>query len=1011
MSDKSSGVYVIDGNYNIVSCNQTILELYPQLEKGKKCYKCLMNLDSPCPPCPVANHINGPQTYMDPIRGIYETVDAVEMILSDGSTGHALVLSTVGESEMVSARLPQTRAELNRLLEHEFYDSLTGGLSRKGFIRETEKLFARENPCDYAMIVFDLRNFKALNDIFGIQCGDQILVYIFETLKSSWLAPVVSARLESDWFIYLVRKNLLDLNRLEELLNLQWTNGLRNVHLHLRCGIYAIESSDDSVSKMLDRTILAKEAADQRETGSFAIFDTDMQKKYVNRAGILSYFQNSMQRKELKVYYQPLVRCSDGRICSAEALVRWKHPEMGVVAPGDFIPALEKSGMISQLDHFVLREVYHFQESMHEMGKRFVPISINLSRQDFYNDLMMNDIFSFGIQNRLPKGMINYEVTETSVAVLKENCSYYLSQFRKNGARILMDDFGAGYSSLGMIGNFPIDIIKIDKSFIDRIENQPTTRSIISAIIDVCHKAGVSVVAEGVETKQQVEFLRRNGCDYIQGYYFYRPMSEEDFRNLLLTSQETLCRENREKVDHTEQRADIYNLLDLVDHSGQFIQVCHPEDYSMVFANEMTLNISGHPEEPYHGRKCYEYMLGLHAPCGHCPMKQMGDETEKEIETDDGEHVFRLKARIADWNGRKVFIEYGRDITDTKAVQTRYASQIRSILEALPDGQGVFHMDLTADKWISSGGHAQNARDIQNMESVDSVIRRIASFVPSQEGQQEFFRIFCRDAQLKAYQNDQHQIVHETESYYDDRSIRWSRITTHLIDNPSNGHIESILYGVDISREAKHIEELEVERLHRRQEKEILQKQVKDAMEMYSRADHDRRYDFLTGLYSRLSLYEFLENGDKKPKKGISAAIMLDVDNFKGINDKYGHAAGDKCLSVLGKTLLNYGVERDIDFYRYGGDEFVGLVKNSDADISELAADLLNEVRKLCVIYGNVQIPLTACIGVTRDGANCQSMINRADQAMYFAKHRGKNQECVAESSVKTEQGVLFHKG
>lgn len=997
MSNKSSGVYIIDNNYNVISCNDTILELYPGLEAGKKCYKCLMNLDGPCPPCPVANHIYGPQTYLDPIRGIYETVDAVNMTLPDGSTGHALVLSTVGESETISARLPQSRAELTRLLEHEYFDSLTEGLSRKGFIRETERIFFRDDPRKYAMIMFDLRNFKAMNETFGISCGDQILLYIFQTLKNSWLSPSVSARLESDWFIFLVKKNVLDLNRLDELLNLQWTNDLQSVHLHLRCGIYPIDSCEESVTKMVDRTILAKEASDQRETGNFAIFDLEMRKRYVNRAGILSSFQDSMLRDELKVYFQPVVRCSDGRISSAEALVRWKHPEMGVISPGDFIPELEKNGLVSQLDHFVLGKVYQFQKFMQEKGLKYVPVSINLSRQDFYNDQMINDIFSYRIQSRLPGGMINYEVTETSVAVLKENCAYYLSQFRKNGAKVLMDDFGAGYSSLGMIGNFPIDIIKIDKTFIDRIESQPVTRSIITAIIDVCHKAGLSVVAEGVENVSQADFLRKTGCDYIQGYYFYRPMSEENFRDLLISSQETLDQMNSPNSQVSEtagQTVDIYNLLDLVDHSGQFIQVCHPEDYSMVFANEMTRNISGHTDEPYQGRKCYEYMLGLNAPCGHCPMKQMGDETEKEIETDDGEHIFRLKARFTTWNGRRVFMEYGRNITETKAAQTRYTGQIRSILEALPDGQGVFHMDLTADSWISSGGHAQNARNIQNMESVDSLIRRIGSFVPTPEGQEEFFRIFCRDAQLKAYQNKQHQIVHETESYYDDRSIRWSRITTHLIDNPSNGHIESILYGVDISREAKHIQELEIERLHGKQEKELLQKQVRQAMEMYSKADRDRRYDYLTGLYSRLSLNEFLENSEKKPAQKITAAIMLDLDNFKDINDRYGHAAGDGCLRALGSLLLNFGVSRKIDFYRYGGDEFVGLVRDIGTDLSKLSSDLLSEIRKVCVKYGNVEIPLTACIGITSDGKDCQAMINNADKAMYLAKHHGKNQGC-----------------
>lgn len=166
-------------------------------------------------------------------------------------------------------------------------------------------------------------------------------------------------------------------------------------------------------------------------------------------------------------------------------------------------------------------------------------------------------------------------------------------------------------------------------------------------------------------------------------------------------------------------------------------------------------------------------------------------------------------------------------------------------------------------------------------------------------------------------------------------------------------------------------------------------------MEMYSRADHDRRYDFLTGLYSRLSLNEYLENVDKKQTNDVLAAIMVDLDDFKGINDRYGHPAGDKCLSTLGKMLLDFGVSRGIDFYRYGGDEFVGLLKNPGEDIKGLEEDLLNHVRKLHVVYGDVKINLSACVGITQDGTSCRSMIIRADQAMYLAKHNGKNQGCI----------------
>lgn len=991
MSDKSSGVYVIDEDYNIVSCNQTILELYPQLRKGRKCYQCLMNLDEPCPPCPVAGKIMGPQTYLDPIRGIYETVDAVDMVLEDGRAGHALVVSTVGDRETISARLPQTSDGLNRLLQHEYYDSLTDGFSRKGFIRETERLFERADPCDYAMLMVDLRNFKAINDVFGIPCGDQILQYVYKVFTESWIKPVVSARIESDWFIFLVRKQVLQDGHLQELLNLQWSSEARSVQLHLRCGLYPIDAPGEPVSKMVDWTILAKEMADQRQTGNLAVFDTDMRETYVNRAEIMSSFQSSMKNHEMKVFFQPIVRCRDERICSAEALARWEHPQKGMIPPGDFIPALEKNGLISQLDHYILEQVADFQRSMMKEGLSSVPVSINLSRQDFYNDSLMGEIFRYGKEGELSRAHINYEVTETSMAVLKESCAYYLAQFRKNGARILLDDFGTGFSALGMLGNYPLDVIKIDKSFVERIETQPTVRSIIASTIRMCHDIGLLVVAEGVENQAQRDFLRENYCDYIQGYYYFRPMGREDFRTLLAAHQGDFVECGKADDRHFPKNVDLENLIDLVNHSGLFIQVCHPEDYTMVFANEMTRNISGHPEVPYEGEKCYQYMLGLDAPCGHCPMRKMGDANEKEIETDDGSHVFRLKARFTWWNGQKVFIEYGQEITDTKEAQNRYTSQLRSILEAIPDGQGVFHMDLTADKWISSGGHAENARRMQNMKNVDDLIQEIASFVPSKEGQQHFFEVFCRQAQLSAYDAGRHQIILETESYYDDRSVRWSRIITQLIDNPSNGHVESILYGVDISGEVKHVEELELERLQGRQEKEKLQKQVREAMALYSKADHDRRYDFLTGVYSRLSLYDYLEDAQKEAVLP-AAAIMVDLDNFKKVNDQYGHAAGDECLRAVGKALLQFGIDNGIDFYRYGGDEFVGLIKDQDADVYTMTKKLESEIQRMKVRSGSSTIRLTASIGGTKGESSFREMIEKADAAMYTAKNRGKNQ-------------------
>ncbi|MFC2662223.1 MAG: GGDEF domain-containing protein, partial [Eubacterium sp.] len=606
----------------------------------------------------------------------------------------------------------------------------------------------------------------------------------------------------------------------------------------------------------------------------------------------------------------------------------------------------------------------------------------------FYSDSFINEIFGLAQECPLPKSCINYEVTETAVAALRENCEYLFQQLRQIGAKVLLDDFGSGYSSLAMIGDYSFDVVKIDKSLIEQIETKPAVRAVIESTISMCHNIGLYTVAEGVENHVQLEFLKKCGCDCIQGFYYAHPMSEQDFREYLSQSEFVSFHNSVLDKKKRPRGIDVDNIMDLVDHSGQFVQVCRPEDYSMVYANEMTRDISGHPDLPYEGERCYHYMLGLDAPCGHCPMKQMDGEDEKVIEVDDGSHVFSLKARYTTWNGKRVFIEYGRDVTDSKAAQNRYTDQIRGILENIPEGQGVFHVDLTADKWISSGGSAQNARDMQDMPDVNTLIRQIGSFVPDEEGQERFFRTFSRDAQLRAYAVNKRQIVLETESYYDDRSIRWSRITAHIIENPNTDHVESIIYGVDISKEQTHIEDLERERRQDRAEKEQLRQKIDETWKMYTQADRDRRYDYLTGLHNRLALYQFISRKEK-----VTGALMLDIDNFKRVNDSYGHAAGDECLKTLGRMLMEFSVERNIFFFRFGGEEVVGLMQKEDADIGALSAELLELVReKKILLSDGTEISVTVSIGYTSKQDDCQEMISQADRAMYAAKKYGKDQ-------------------
>jgi diguanylate cyclase (GGDEF)-like protein len=516
-----------------------------------------------------------------------------------------------------------------------------------------------------------------------------------------------------------------------------------------------------------------------------------------------------------------------------------------------------------------------------------------------------------------------------------------------------------------------------------RIEKNMKMRAIVASIIDMAHRLHIETIAEGVETKEQLRLLMNEGCDCIQGYYFSKPLNEEAFREFL-KAKKTWPLSWEDNVVNSDQ--ELACMHDLLDHSGMFTQVCHPEDHTMVYANALTKMVSGHPEKPYKGEKCYEYMLGLNAPCGHCPMHKMGNETEKQMEVDDGEHIFSLTGRYANWDGKKVFIEYGRDVTDTKNAQRRYTSRIKDILGGIPDGQGVFHVDLTTDTWVSSGGNAQNARDMQDMENVDTLIRQIASFVPDKKGQEKFFKVFCRQALLDAYAANHHQVLLETDSYYDDGKIRWSRIIANLIENPGSGHLECIIYGVDISDEKARLEELKL-----KEKQAMLEEEVHEVRELYSQADRDRRIDFLTGLYNRLDLFETMKKSLAGSFSDIKTMYMLDIDNFKRINDTYGHAVGDQCLKMLGAFLKDYGEKHKIYFYRYGGEEFLGIgVDHSDPQ--KLVQELLKSIAAIEVPVANKKpIHFTVSIGYTTNNKRYEKMIDLADQAMYLAKKQGKN--------------------
>lgn len=420
------------------------------------------------------------------------------------------------------------------LYDRYYTDNLTEGLNRKGFIRQSEIFFhGKKDKTGYDLMFFDIKDFKAVNELTGIANGDQVLRDFYNDLCDAQFAPILVARIEADHFVCLSEQPEEGYDFLNEICSRRYEKNGKTFQLNVHCGIYHLENKPMAISGMIDRARLAEGFSDSEYGRSYVVYDHTMKNVYIDNAELSSSLMRGLEQEEFKLFFQPIMDVKTEKIASAEALIRWQHPEKGMISPGMFIPVLEKDGYISNLDLYVVRKVKEFLTDRLNAGNLTVPVSVNLSRIDFYDEQMMQEILSILHSGQLPSGAINFEITESAYAVIEERSQAIVEEMRRCGAKILMDDFGTGYSSFGMLQDFDFDVLKIAMEFIHQVGRNPRTSAILRSIIELSHELGLNVVAEGVEKPEHVEFLRQSSCDFIQGYYYSRPVDADTFMVML----------------------------------------------------------------------------------------------------------------------------------------------------------------------------------------------------------------------------------------------------------------------------------------------------------------------------------------------------------------------------------------------------------------------------------------------------------------------------------------------
>lgn len=416
-------------------------------------------------------------------------------------------------------------------LEHlAFTDPVTGEMNNLKFRLECRKLLEEEEPQTRSMVAMNIKNFKVINENYGSQTGDRILSFVVKTLKSYTGVGELAARGEADHFYLFLRawdEEEIE-ERLEEILDsMRSFAGEEGVcGLTLAAGIYRIEDHDLEVTIMQDRANLACKYHEEGMTENIFFYDFRIMRQLQKEKALHDMADKAFADREFQVYLQPKVELHSEQVKGAEALIRWVQPGPVVISPGDFIPAFERSGIICRLDLYVFEQICRFLRRRIDEDREIFPVSVNLSRVHLRREGFLEDFVEIRKKYDVPPSLIELELTE-SMFMDQEAMEIAIRQIHEAGFLCSMDDFGSGYSSLGLLTAFDIDVIKLDRSFfINRSRKQS---EVIESVVTLAGRLGIRTVAEGIEEKEQLDFLRRIGCSMVQGYVYSRPLSMPDF--------------------------------------------------------------------------------------------------------------------------------------------------------------------------------------------------------------------------------------------------------------------------------------------------------------------------------------------------------------------------------------------------------------------------------------------------------------------------------------------------
>lgn len=444
---------------------------------------------------------------------IKDAKDVIRLLAALGS-----YLGTTRENAAVYAKLEY---RLN-------YDSLTKAYNRYGFYKNAQKLIKEHTDTEYCLILSDIKSFKLINEIYGENIADKILIDEVNIIRQKMKGNSVLGRLNGDIIAMVIPKEYLSEKEFSDMIKLlsdRYSN--KNFRLHIYLGVYYIKDVNETIRQMVDKVSLVIMKSKGNMSNYILYYDENSYRNDIFKQQLIGEFETALNENQFCMYLQPQTD-KDGNMLGAEALIRWNHPNMGLIMPGAFIECFEDAGLIYRLDNYIWEEAAKQLKIWKDSGYNYY-ISVNISAKDFYHidvyQTFKNLVSKYGIDT----DKLHIEITETALSEDKQAAHKTIERLHDEGFIIEIDDFGSGYSSFKFLKDVCADVIKIDRVFLKKSSHEERGEQILRSIISLSHDIGMDVITEGVENVDQLSMLAKMNCDWFQGYYFSKPITVGDF--------------------------------------------------------------------------------------------------------------------------------------------------------------------------------------------------------------------------------------------------------------------------------------------------------------------------------------------------------------------------------------------------------------------------------------------------------------------------------------------------